>query len=67
MKQIVEVVAKSQRFTPTDERGGTLTWKERVIRPGFRPTIRERSIRKDYHLSTLPEPEATVLGDAQVR
>ena len=69
MSTKIEVIPKSQRFEPTDEKGGTLTWKERVTRPGFRPVVRERSIRKDYHLATagMTEAEATCYGDSQVK
>lgn len=64
----VEMVKGSQSFEPTDARGGTLRWKERVTRPGWRPTIRERSIRKDYHLApvNLEGDVASAHGDSQV-
>lgn len=66
----VEVIPKSQRFEPTDEKGGTLTWKERVCRPGFRPVVRERSIRKEYNLApalAMSEAEGAAYGDSQVK
>jgi hypothetical protein len=58
-----EVVPKSMKFTPTDDKGGTLTWKERVSRPGFRPVVKERSIRKDYHLADTSEK----ISDPEIR
>jgi hypothetical protein len=64
-----EMVRGSQRFEPTDERGGTLSWRVRVIRPGFRPVVEERSVRKDYHLVTagMTNDEAACYGDSQAR
>ena len=57
-----EYIPKSQRFTPVDEKGGTLTWKVRVTRQGFRPKVEERSMRKDYH--TVEINLDPVLGSA---
>lgn len=69
MRTVEEYIPKSQKFEPTDEKGGTLTWRVRVLRPGFRPVVQTRSVRKDYHLATagMTEAEATCYGDSQVK
>jgi hypothetical protein len=62
-----EVVPKSMKFTPTDEKGGTLTWRERVSRPGFRTVERTRTIRKDYHTAApsdkISDPTTQEMAD----
>jgi len=66
--EIVQFVKGSQRFAPDGTGGGTLTWKERVTRPGFRPAIRERSMRKDAlsgPSASMTNDEAAAYGDSQ--
>jgi len=67
--EIVQFVKGSQRFAPDGTGGGTLTWKERVTRPGFRPAIRERSMRKDAMQfgpsASMTNDEAAAYGDSQ--
>jgi hypothetical protein len=55
-KIVIEYVRGSQHFTPDGTGGGTLTWRERVIRPGFRPNTRERSLRKEAVAAESPGP-----------
>lgn len=67
---IVQFVKGSQRFTPDGTGGGTLTWKERVTRPGFRPAIRERSMKKEAlsgPSASMTTDEAAAYGDSQER
>ena len=65
MRTIEEYIPKSQRFTPEDEKGGTLTWKVRVSRPGFRPKVVERSMRKDYHVAEATASDGAPVEAAQ--
>lgn len=66
MAIITDVIPKSMRFKPVDDTHGILTWKERVTRPGFRPKIVERTMRKDYHVAAanLDPVVGSAYGDA---
>ena len=69
-RTVVEVIPKSTRFEPKDEKGGVLYWQERVIRPGFRIHIRERSMTKLYNLAPalgMSEAEGAAFGDSQLK
>lgn len=46
---MTEYLFGTTRFIPDGNGGGTLLWKERVVRKGFRPQVVQRSIHKEAH------------------